>query len=84
MEVSVTAAHAPLPGRWMKFIVKRNGKEVTGWRKWVVMVGVILVGALVVAVALVFILGLALTAGAILVIAIPVALILALIARLLM
>lgn len=78
------AVNAPLPERWMKFIVKRNGKEVTGWRKWAVMVGVILVGALVVAVALIFILGLALTAGAILVIAIPVALVLALIARLLM
>ncbi len=66
----------------MKLVVKRNGRQVTGWRKWAIVGAAILVSGLVIAVAVVLVLGLALTAATILTIAIPAALVLALIARL--
>jgi nitrogen fixation protein FixH len=67
----------------MKLVVQRNGRQVTGWRKWAIMLAAIPFIALVIAIALVFVLGVALTAGAILTIAIPAALVLALVARVL-
>ena len=67
----------------MKLTVKRNGKQVTGWRKWAITLAAIPFIALVIAIMLVFVLGVALTAGAILTIAILAALVLALVARVL-
>ena len=67
----------------MKVVVERDGErqDISGWRKWAIAIPVILVAACVVAAAIVLVLGLALTAGAVLMIAAPAALILVLIAH---
>ena len=66
----------------LKVVVDWRGRtrEVTGWRKWAITIPVIAVVSPVVAVGLVLLLGVALTVAAILMIAVPVALVLALIA----
>lgn len=70
----------------MKVVVERDGQrqEITGWRGWAIAIPVILVAAIVIAAAIVFVLGLTLTVGAVVIIAVPAAVILALIARALM
>ena len=67
----------------MKVVIERDGRrrEVSGWRKWSIAISAILVIALVAALAIVLMLGLALTVGAVLLIAVPTALALVLIAR---
>lgn len=67
----------------MEFSVERDGQEVFGWRKWAIAIPVVLITALVVTAAIVFMLGLALTVVTVLLVAVPVVLILALIARVL-
>ena len=65
----------------MKVSVKRNGQEVVGWRKWAIAIPIVLITAFAFTAAIVLIFGLALTVGTVLLVAIPVVLILALIAR---
>lgn len=69
--------------RRLRVVIERNGqsREVSGWRKWALAIPVIVFAALAFAVAVVFMLGLTLTIAAILIVAVPTALILALIAR---
>ena len=64
----------------LHLVIERHGRtrEVTGWRKWSIAVPVLAIVAPVVALAVLFILGLAVTVGAILIIALPLAVILAL------
>jgi hypothetical protein len=64
-------------------VVERDGQrqEISGWRGWVIAMPVILAAVLVLAAAIVLVLGLTLTVGAVLIIAVPAAVILALIAR---
>jgi hypothetical protein len=66
----------------MKVYFERGGRkrEIVGWRKWAITVPSIAVASLVVAVVVVLALGLALTIGVILMLAVPFALILAWIA----
>jgi hypothetical protein len=66
----------------LKVVVDWKGRvrEVTGWRKWAITIPVIAVVSPVVAVAVVLLLGVALTVGAMLLIAIPLAVVLAVIA----
>lgn len=59
---------------------KGRARELTGWRKWAITIPVIAVVSLIAGLAVVLLLGVALTAVAILMIAVPVALVLALIA----
>lgn len=70
----------------MRVVMERDGQrqEITGWRRWVIAFFAILVAAIVATAVIVLLLGLTLTVGVVLLIAIPAALILALIARLLM
>jgi len=66
----------------LKVVVDWKGRvrEVTGWRKWAITLPGIAVVSPVVAVAVVLLLGVALTVGAMLLIAIPLAVVLAVIA----
>ncbi len=70
----------------MKVMIDRNGEtqEITGWRRWAIVIPVIAVVALVLAAAVVFVLGLTLTVGVVLIVALPAAVILALLARMVM
>jgi hypothetical protein len=70
----------------MKVVVERDGQrqEIVGWRRMAIAFPVILVAAIVIAAVLVFVLGLTLTMGVVLIIALPAALILGLFARMLM
>jgi hypothetical protein len=63
----------------MKVVIERQGRrrELLGWRKWAIAVPGIAIAALLIAVAAVLLLGLALTVGVILMVAVPAALILA-------
>ena len=66
----------------LKVVVDWKGRvrEVTGWRKWAITIPVIAVVSPAVAVVVVLLLGVALTVGAMLLIAIPLAVVLAVIA----
>lgn len=66
---------------WMKVVVERDGREreVVGWRKWAVAIPVLAIVALLVAVVALLLFGLALTIGAVLLIAVPLVLVLLLI-----
>lgn len=57
----------------MKVFVERKGRkrELTGWRKWAVAVPGLTLGGLVLAVAIIFAFGLAVTVGVILLFAVP-------------
>ena len=70
----------------MNIVVERDGqrREITGWRRWAIAIPVILVGMIVAVAVIVLVLGITLTLGIVLLIAVPAALILALMARLLM
>ena len=59
----------------MKLEIERDGqrREITGWRKWAIAILVIVIAALAVAAAVLFVVGLTFTVGAILVVALPVA-----------
>ena len=66
----------------LKVVIEQDGqsREVTGWRKWAIAVPVLAALALLGAVAALFVFGIVVTIGAVLLAAIPIALILALIA----
>jgi hypothetical protein len=66
--------------------MERDGRrqEITGWRRWMIAFFAILVAAIVATAVIILLLGLTLTVGAVLLVAIPAALILALIVRLVM
>ena len=70
----------------MRVVMERNGqrREITGWRRWAITFFAVLVAAIVATAVIILVLGLTVTIGAVLLIAIPAALILALIVRLLM
>jgi hypothetical protein len=62
----------------MKVVVERDGRsrEVLGWRRWAIAIPVLAIVAPVGAVAVLLIFGLALTIGAVLMVAVPIALVL--------
>ena len=66
----------------LKVVFEEGGqsREITGWRKWAITIPVLAAVALLGAVAALFVLGLVVTVGAVLLAAVPIALILALIA----
>ena len=70
----------------MKIVVERDGQrqEITGWRRWAIAIPAILVAAIVAAAVIVLVLGITLTLGVVLLIAVPAVLVLALMARVLM
>jgi hypothetical protein len=70
----------------MRVVMERDGQrqEITGWRRWLIAFFAVLVAAIVATAVIILLLGLTLTVGLILLIAIPAALILALIVRLVM
>ncbi len=66
----------------MKVVIEKGGerREISGWRRWAIVIAAILLAALVLALVTVIVLGLALTLGAVLMVAIPAALVLGAIA----
>ena len=69
-----------MPGFKVVFEAGGQKREITGWRKWAITIPVLAAVALLGAVVILFVLGLVVTIGAVLLAAIPIALILALIA----
>jgi hypothetical protein len=67
---------------WMKVVIERGGgsREVFGWRKWAIVIVVLAIVAPLAAVAALLLFGLALTIGAVLLVAVPIALVLVFIA----
>jgi hypothetical protein len=67
-------------------VIYRNGERtvITGWRSWLIVAVAVSLTALIVVAAIGLVFGIALTVGAVLLFAIPIALVLALIARLLL
>jgi hypothetical protein len=63
----------------MKVTIERNGRsrEVIGWRRWAIAIPAVAIVAPVLSTAVLFVFGLALTVGVILMVALPIALILA-------
>jgi hypothetical protein len=78
--------HRMSGGTAMKVVVERNGRrrEITGWRKWAIAIPAILFAAVVATAVIVLVLGIAVTAGIVLMILVPALLVCALIAALLM
>jgi predicted anti-sigma-YlaC factor YlaD len=70
----------------MRVVMERNGRrqEITGWRRWLLAFCAIMVAAIVATAVIILVLGLTVTIGVVVLIAIPAVLIMALIARLLM
>jgi hypothetical protein len=68
---------------WVKVVYGRDGRreEVAGWRKWSIAIPAAFVAAVVLALVLVIVFGIAITVGAVLLIAVPAAVLLALLAR---
>ena len=66
----------------LKVVIEKDGRsrEISGWRKWAIAIPVVAAVALVGAVAALFVLGVVATIGAVLLAAIPILLILAVIA----
>jgi len=66
----------------LKVVIEEDGqtREISGWRKWAIAIPVLGAMTLLGAVALLFLLGVVVTVGAVLLAAVPIALILALIA----
>jgi hypothetical protein len=66
----------------MKVVVERGGRsrEVLGWRRWAIAIPVLAIVTPVAAVAVLLLFGLALTIGAVLMVAVPIALVLVFIA----
>jgi hypothetical protein len=66
----------------MKVVVERGGRsrEVLGWRRWAIAIPVLAIVAPLTAVAVLLLFGLALTIGAVLMVAVPIALVLVFIA----
>ena len=73
-------------GQVMKVVIEKDGecREVFGWRKWAIAIPAILVAAIVLALVTVIVLGFAVTLGAVLLFAIPAALVLAALAQVVM
>jgi hypothetical protein len=69
-----------MPG--LKVVIEQDGqsREISGWRKWAIAIPVLAAVALLGAITLLFILGVVVTVGAVLLAAVPIALILAVIA----
>jgi len=69
-----------MPG--LKVVIEEDGqsREISGWRKWAIAIPVLAAVALLGGVAALFVLGVVVTVGAVLLAAVPIVLILALIA----